>query len=337
MKRAMLDISHLADTTASIRRLFDARLYRDARGLARRVVAELPAPTLKEGAAEVRARAELARTLALVGEGRWARIQLDRALGAAERALGARHPELATLLIAQAQVVSQLVYYPELEPLLKRALSIREEALGKDHPDTAAAQLAWAELVIRHWHPYLARPLARRARAVLEPVAGSLDPAVLRARELLALSGRGTTAPARLAAELADLLHLRERVQGSAHLDLVRILEPLIEVEPEAQDAARAHARGRDILVAALDEGHPRVAVADAVMAERWMRAGETVRALPLLDSALTKLEAAWEEDHPERMSVYGRLTMLLVWAEGGSEMEAFKARLKALKDLERK
>ena len=333
----MIDRTELDRTAASIRALYDAQLYRDARGLARRVAAELPEPTAKVGAEEVRARAHLARTLALVGEGRWARIQLDRAIAATERTLGPRHPELASLLIAQAEVISQLVYYPQLEPLCKRADEICEVAHGADHAHTARAQLAWAELVIRHWHPYLARPLARRARATLEPVAGSLDPVVLRARELLALAGKGTTPPARLAEELTDLLALRERVQGPMHPDLVRLLEPAIEIEPETDGAARAHERARKILVKVHDESHPHVALVDVLMAERWMRVADTSRALPFLESALSKLEAAWELDHPDRMPVYGRLTMLMIWVEGGPEMDALKGRLRALKDLEKK
>lgn len=333
----MIDLAELARTTDSIRRLYDAALYKDARGLAQRVCAELPEPTLKESTPEVRARAELARTLALVGEGRWARIQLERAISSAERALGAKHPELASLLLTKAQVLTQIVYFPEIEPLLKRALAIREEALGADHPETAAALMVWAELVLRHWHAYLARPLARRARAALEPLAGSLDPTVLRARELVALAGRGTTPDRKLVGELHDLLHLRERVQGAQHADLTRLLEPLIELEPEAEDARAAHARARAILVAALGEDHPRVAQVDAVMAERSLRGQDNARGYALIDSALTKLERAWELDHPERMGVFGRLTMLLVWAERGPETDLFRARLSALKDLEKK
>lgn len=333
----MIDASELAHTTDSIRRLYDARLFKDARGLARRIASELPEPALKEGTPEVRARADLARTFALVGEGRWARVHLERARLAAERALGAQHPEVAALLMAQAELNAQLVYYPELEPLCKRAVAICTEALGADHAKTAAVQLAWAELVIRHWHPYLARPLARSARAALEPVAGSLDPTVLRARELVVLAGRGTTPPAKLASDLNDLLDLRVRVQGPAHEDLVRVLEPLIELEPEVGAAEAAYTRARGILVRAYGESHPHVARIDVVMAERWMRGGEPARAMPLLDSGLTKLEAAWDEEHPDRMQVYGRLTMLMVWAEPGPEIAAFKTRLKALKDLERK
>lgn len=333
----MIDLAELAQSTDSIRRLFEAALYKDARGLARRIAAELPEPTLKEGAPEVRARAELARTLALVGEGRWARIQLERAIATAERALGAKHPELGTLLLTKAQVLAQLVYYPEIEPVCKRALAIREEALGPDHPETAHALLAWAELVIRHWHAYLARPLARRARAVLEPLSGSLDPTVLRARELLALAGRGTTPDHKLSSDLRDLIALRERVQGAAHVDLARVLEPLIELEPGFEDALAAHDRARTLLAAALGDAHPRVAHADALMAERCLRAADTARGYPLIDSALSKLETAWADDHPDRMPVYGRLTMLLVWAERGPVTDGFRARLSALKDLERK
>ena len=333
----MIDIQELARTTDRLRELHGAKLFAEARGLARHAAADVPEAGLREGAPEVRARAELARALALVGEGRWAKIHLARALAAAERAFGPRHAEVATLLLTQAEVLSQLVYYPELEPLLKRAVSIREEALGPDHADTARALIVWAELVLRHWHAYLARPLARRARALLEPVAGSLDPTVLRARELLVLAGRSTTPPARLAADLHDLAHLRERVQGAWHLDLARLLEPLIELEPVLSESLRVHARTREILARALGEEHPRVALSDALLAERWMRAGDSGHALPLLSSALALLEAAWAADHPERMPVYGRLTMLLVWAEPAPEVAAFRERLRALKDPDKK
>ena len=333
----MTDIPELDASTARLRALHEARLFAEARGLAHRIAAELPEPSPRETIAGLRARADLSRALALVGEGRWARMRNERTLAAAQRALSPKHAEVATLLLLHAEILSQVVYYPELEPHLKRAVAIREEALGPDHPDTARALLDWAELCVRHWHAYLARPLARRARAVLEPLSGSLDPEVLRARELLALAGKGTAPPARIAAELADLAHLRERVQGAWHLDLARTLEPAIELEPVVEEAARLYQRVREILVRALDGAHPRVAGIDALMAERWMRAGDGARALPLLTGALNALEAAWQVDHPERMPVYGRITMLLVWAEADPEIAAFKERLRALKDLEKK
>jgi tetratricopeptide (TPR) repeat protein len=330
----VFDRQALADTIATIRKLAAARLFRDARGLARTAASELAEPALKEGGPELKLRADFATALAEVGEGRWARIHLDRAIRHAERASAPGGGELAGLLVQQARVSSQVVYYPELEPLLKRAVSVREKTLGADHPETGLALLAWAELILAHWHAYLARPPARRARAILEPVQGALAPPVLRCREILLLAARERTPAAQLASDLAGLLELRERVQGREHPDVLGLLEPLIELDPELETAVQHHGRARAALVKARGPDDPRVAYVDVLLAERWLRAHETERAVALIESALTALEAAWAADHPERMPAFGKLTMLMVWAEQGPETDAARARLKALKDL---
>lgn len=333
----MLDRQSLADTTAAIRKLAAARLYREARGLARSAAAELSEPALKEGVIEIRLRADFAGALAEVGEGHWARIQLDRAIRHAERPAAHAAGEVPALLLQQARVSSQVVYYPELEPLLRRAVTLREMALGADHPDTGMALLSWAELTLVHWHAYLARPIARRARAILEPVQGALAPAVLRCREILVLAARDRTAPAQVASDLAGLLELRERVQGPGHPDVVRLLGALIELEPELETAVQYHARAHEALARMHGPFDPRVALADATLAERYMRVHESERAMKLIETAVASVEAAWEADHPDRMPVFGRLTMLMVWAEQGPETDELRARLRALKDVSTK
>lgn len=333
----VLDPTTVSAEIDSIRKLADARLYREARGRARTAAAELAEPSLKEGPPELRTRAAFAATLADVGEGRWARIHLDRAIRHAERGLPQRGAELASLLILQAQVSSQVVYYPELEPLLKRAVALREQASGPDHPETGLALAAWAELILKHWHAYLARPIARRARAILEPVQGALAPAVLRCREMMVLAGRQDADPAKLAGDLAGLFELRERVQGADHADLLPLCEALVEIEPELEDALRWHHRARALAAKVKGADHPRVALLDVMLAERQLRAGEVGRAHALIESALASLEAAWEADHPERMPVFGRLTMLFVWAEPGPQTADWRARMKVLKDPDKK
>ncbi len=71
-----------------------------------------------------------------------------RALAIREKALGARHPDVAASLNNLASVYHEQGKYAEAERHSKRAVAIYEKTLGANHPDLAYALTA---LLVSHW------------------------------------------------------------------------------------------------------------------------------------------------------------------------------------------
>ena len=327
-----VDVEELRAQGETIRRLYRDRAFSEARRIAREAAAGLPEPTLKEGRTEALARLDLARALGMVGEGRWARRTLDQALEVAERALGKDHPDLAGILLAQASVLARVVYYPEIEPVLRRAVEIRERALGEDHRETGLALLEWAEAIDRHWHRYLARPIARRAEKILKCELSLHHPAVLRCREIVVMADRETRRAEELAAELEEIARERQRIQGPEHPDLLRTLETLLDVAPGGDRVDAVYARALALSSRLFGADSPRAALVHLAYAERQLRQSDAAGALGPMREALDILEAAWASDDPERMPVFGKLTMLLTWADPVEDVAPLREKLRALK-----
>jgi tetratricopeptide (TPR) repeat protein len=330
-----VDSEELIERRQEICRLHDAHRFRAARTLARELASLVPAPTLKAGVQEAQSLSELAQTLGMVGEGRWARVHLERSLKLMERAVGPNHPEVARLLLIQAHLLEEFVYYPELEGLFSRALAIREEAYPAGHPEIGEALLAWADLITRHWHLYLARPKARRALGILSGAHGPHHPLVLRCREILALASNTPADQAHTVGLLKEIMEVRVRVQGEDHPDILKSLQTLLEMTPDAAEARDLYHRALTLSAKVAGTEDPLTALTHVLYAERALKSQDTTAALPLLETALSILEVVFSADHPDRMGVFGRLTMLLVFAERSAEVMALQRRMSLLKNQE--
>ena len=77
------------------------------------------------------------------GNYREAATAAKSALRAAEQALGADHPGVATSLNNLGMLCYAQEQFEKAEPLHQRALGIREKALGSNHPDVAKASTTW--------------------------------------------------------------------------------------------------------------------------------------------------------------------------------------------------
>jgi tetratricopeptide (TPR) repeat protein len=93
---------------------------------------------------------------------------LRRALGIAERVVGASHPHVAGLNFNLGLCLSDLGRYDESASFLERALALRERLLGGDHPDVATTLVAIGSNRTQRGDPELSLPLLRRALAIYE-------------------------------------------------------------------------------------------------------------------------------------------------------------------------
>lgn len=327
----MLDLAHTELRIQNIQSLREEGHFRLARSLARDAAAEVPPPGPRDGLPEALALARLAEACRSVGEGRWARSLLERAIKTVEKRSGPDEPRLVRLLLDLVRTLEALVYYPEVEPVLTRALSLAMRLHGEASLAVAEVRLAWADVWVRHWHAASARPLLRQVRPVLDRELPADHGDRLMCEELDLLATKESLRPDSLVSALDDVLARRVASLGPHHPHSMRLRTNLVELEP---DSVRAAGRYEEALRLARSLGpdDPAVALVHVAWAAWLMREDEPAVALDSVLEALRGLEAAWAADHPDRMTLHGRLTMLLTWLEPSPAVLEGRSRLAALR-----
>lgn len=100
----------------------------------------------------------------------------QRALAIQEQALGAIHPDVATIINNLAGLYGKQGKYDEAELLYQRALTIREQTLGAIHPDVAQSLNNLAELYRSQGRYAATEPLLQRALAIRQQSLGPTHP-----------------------------------------------------------------------------------------------------------------------------------------------------------------
>jgi tetratricopeptide (TPR) repeat protein len=91
---------------------------------------------------------------------------------ATEKALGPKHPQVASALGNLAQCLALQGRFKDAEPLYLRALGILQEALGSEHPESASALNNLGTLYLDRRQYSKAEPLLLRALAIIEKQIG---------------------------------------------------------------------------------------------------------------------------------------------------------------------
>jgi tetratricopeptide (TPR) repeat protein len=214
-----------------------------------------------------------ARILKTLGRYAEAEPLYRRALAIDEKALGLKHPDVATSLNNLAGLLYKQGKYVEAEPLYRRALAIGEKTLGPDHPAVATRLNNLAGLLEAQGKYVEAEPLYRRALAIGEKTLGTDHPDV-----------------ATWLNNLAGLL----RAQGK-----------YVEAEPLYR---RALAIGEKTL----GTDHPAVATRLNNLAGLLEAQGKYVEAEPLCRRALAIYEIALGSGHPNTIQIRNNLNVLL-------------------------
>ena len=172
----------------------------------------------------------------------------DRALAAAEAALGPDHPMVATLTSNIGTGRLNAGDAAGAKPLLERALAMHERRHGPRHPSTATVLVSCAALALRESRPADGRPLAERALAIRLDAFGFADRRTVEALAILVptLGALMPTDPSVRGDAVALLAVLKETSAGGqlATMDRVRF---------GAGDPARAERTVRGYLDRAVD------------------------------------------------------------------------------------
>ena len=197
-----------------------------------------------------------------------AALELERALGLAEAALGEEHVRVAQILNRLGNVEEARGRVAEARAAYARALAIAEVELGVDHPSTAVTRANLCYLDARQGQLGPARACQTRVVASLEAALGPRHPKVAWALNDLGL----------LDQEEGDLTAARDRFERA-----------LAIWEGVSSGGAGAAA-------------HPDVAWPLVNLADLAMRRGEPAAAEPLCRRALAAVEAAHGLEHPDAM-----------------------------------
>ena len=110
----------------------------------------------------------------------------NRALGIREKALGNRHPELASTLVGLAALYANQRRFAEAEPLYKRSIGIEEKAFGRDNPAIRTNLSNLAKLYAAQGRYAEAKSLAKRSLTISETAFGADNPRAARSLDVLA-------------------------------------------------------------------------------------------------------------------------------------------------------
>jgi len=197
----------------------------------------------------------------------------QRALGIAEKALGAEHPYVGAGLNNLAALYHAQGRYEEAEPLYQRALAITEKALGAEHPDVGTRLNNLAALYRAQGRNEEAEPLYQRALAIDEKALGAEHPDV------------GT--------------HLNN-------------LAALYRAQGRNEEAEPLYQRALAIDEKALGAEHPDVGAGLNNLAALYRAQGRYEEAEPLLQRALAIDEKALGAEHPNVVQIKENYALLL-------------------------
>jgi tetratricopeptide (TPR) repeat protein len=221
----------------------------------------------------------------------------DRALAAAEAALGPEHPMVATLLSNIGTGRLNAGDIAGAKPLLERALALHERRHGPRHPNTATVLVSSAALALKESRPLDGRPMAERAVAIRLEAFGFADRRTVEALSILVptLGALMASDPSVRGDAVALLAVLKETSAGSK-------LAAIDRVKFGGGDPARAEQTLRAYLARADDRApaeDPAIRVRRdrarlaAVSADAAMMRGDYDTASVAAAQAVAELEAA--------------------------------------------
>jgi tetratricopeptide (TPR) repeat protein len=210
-----------------------------------------------------------------------------RALSILERAVGAVHPDVASLHHNLGGIEHARGNYTEAEPYARRSVEIRRAVSGADHPAVAEDEAAWASILHALGRDDEAESLLRGALPVLEHALGPEHPEVAAAWN-----------------NLAAVLQRREDYAA-------------------ADEAYRRALAAKERL---LGSNHPAVALTLNNLAVNARRRGRPAEAESLYLRALAALERV-EPDHPTRLLAVRNYAKLLRSTGRDSEAQALEQR----------
>jgi tetratricopeptide (TPR) repeat protein len=262
-----------------------------------RWVTEAAAKIERLGSSEtLRAELESAHTMLLWREGRYleALDEGERALALVGRVLGPSHPEAEKLIGHLANVYEEQGSYEPALVRFRRVLALREKRLGPDHPQVADSLNDVAIVEADQGRFDLARRDFGRALAIRERAFGPDHVRVLSTVGNLGLVER------------------EEHKYAEAQASFERVLAVLDKIAPDSPESSAAHINLASLLLdekhypAALDHfqralasderrlgsEHPELSEPLTGIAQVYLRLGRAREAVPLLERAITLLEA---------------------------------------------
>ncbi len=167
------------------------------------------------------------RALVRQGKQKEALEMAQRALAAAQRQRGPRHPEVGNRLHDLGVLYRDLSRHAEAEETFKRALALLEKAQGPEHADVARALNSLARLYHITGRYAEAEPMHKRALAIRAKVRGPDHPDVARSLGSLARLYQSMGRIGEAEPLFQRALALREKALGPDHADVARSLRAL--------------------------------------------------------------------------------------------------------------
>jgi tetratricopeptide (TPR) repeat protein len=218
-----------------------------------------------------------------------AAVAANKALGAAEQALGPEHPNVAKSLNNLGMLYYAQGQFMKAEPLHHRALAIREKAFGPNHANVGQSLNNLGILYNAQGQHAKAEPLLRRALAIRTETLGPKHPDVATSLDNLAAlyDDQGQHGKAEPLYQRA--LALRTEALGPDHPDVATTLNNQAYSYLQQRQYAKAEPlfqRALAIQEKALGPNHPDVATSLENLAELYRKTSQADTARKLEDRA---------------------------------------------------
>jgi eukaryotic-like serine/threonine-protein kinase len=227
----------------------------------------------------------------------------ERVLAIRERALGAEHPAVATVLNNLAAVHRARGDHATAQALLERVLAIREHAFGPDNPMVATALSNLAAIHYDRKAYDEIQPLLERALPIQEKALGANHPDVGFTLGNLAAVLLERHEPTRATALFERSLAIQEHALGPDHPDVAASVHNLAVVHARLGDHATAvalHRRALEARVKALGSDHLDVLQSLDNLAHEHRHHGELAEAAALAGQALALRERTLPPGHTD-------------------------------------
>lgn len=170
---------------------------------------------------------EQATALSIEGKYSEALPIAERALAAGEKALGADHPDVATLLYQLARIHEELGQYIQAESIRKRILDIEEKRLGPNSTSLVYALMNLAGNYMDQKKHALAEPLYKRLLAIQERAYGVDNLNIITPLNALATLYRAQGKYDLAETHIKRVLRLWEQTEGPQHTAVAISMENL--------------------------------------------------------------------------------------------------------------
>ena len=227
---------------------------------------------------------------------------LERAMTAAEGALGREHPELAAARSSLAHLYRDIGRNTEAEPLFKEALAITEKTLGRDHPAFIARLNDLAHLYYDTGRHSEAEPILKKAITVGEKALGREHSSVAIALGSLARLCRAAGRHSEANPLFDSAIDAGHKALSREHPAVARALGyfPRDRVASHRNSTAMPIPTLRQLDGEEFSREHPDVAIQLNNLAYLYRAAGRLAEAEPLLKEALAITERALGREHPD-------------------------------------